>query len=277
MRVPLGLDLQFCPECGSRRVVKNGSRHGQQQYRCRGSDCGFQFVKRNRPKYCRFPGEVMAKSIELHVKGLSYPEVAYRVKQEYAITDADISRATVFRWMERFVPVAVDVAVGLSARTSGIWSVEWMPLPNVQAGWLGGDGSGQSLRGGRPGQGGLGCFNVERGGPQGSGSHLVGRLPIHCQDRRRCRAGPVILCLRVHRGTQRRSFLLTPMCLLTRLPGGRLPCSEPWGISTTLCINCRIGRPFGILPPSSGSLMHVRSPITSSPARMTWVAVPPPS
>ena len=134
MRVPLGLDLQFCPECGSRRVVKNGSRHGQQQYRCRGSDCGFQFVKRNRPKYCRFPGEVMAKSIELHVKGLSYPEVAYRVKQEYAITDADISRATVFRWMERFVPVAVDVAVGLSARTSGIWSVEWVPLPNVQAG-----------------------------------------------------------------------------------------------------------------------------------------------
>ena len=125
--------MEFCPECGSGWVVKNGRRGGRQHYRCKRTDCGFQFVERDRPISSRFPGRVIGRSLELYARGLSYQQAASQVQKEFSITETDINRATVQRWAKRFLPAAVAAVDGLSASTTGIWCVEWTPLPRIQA------------------------------------------------------------------------------------------------------------------------------------------------
>ena len=118
-----------CPWCGRGRIVKNGSRRGQQQYRCNAKECSAQFAHRDLPFYGRFDAQVIARSIELELAGLSYREIASRVQQECSISDTNISRSTILRWAERNVSAAVEATLALTATTSGIWSVEWAHLP----------------------------------------------------------------------------------------------------------------------------------------------------
>ena len=122
-----------CPWCGRGRIVKNGSRRGQQQYRCNAKECSAQFAHRDLPFYGRFDAQVIARSIELELAGLSYREIASRVQQECSISDTNISRSTILRWAERNVSAAVEATLALTATTSGIWSVEWAHLPQSQA------------------------------------------------------------------------------------------------------------------------------------------------
>ena len=125
--------MEFCPECGSGWVVKNGRRGGRQHYRCKRTDCGFQFVERDRPISSRFPGQVIARSLELYTCGLSYQQAASQVQKEFSITETDINRATVQRWVARFLPTVVAAIDGLTTSTTGIWCVEWTPLPRIEA------------------------------------------------------------------------------------------------------------------------------------------------
>ena len=115
-----------CPCCGETHVVKNGIREGQQQFRCR--SCGAQFSDREEACGHRFSAQVIARSIELRLEGMSYRKTAADVQREFSISDTTISQANIHRWFEKYINIAVEETQKLSAKTVGPWRVSYVSL-----------------------------------------------------------------------------------------------------------------------------------------------------
>lgn len=55
-----------------------------------------------------FPAEIIARSIELHLEGMSYRAIAAEVERRRSTSGAKISTATVFNWIEKYVSIASE-------------------------------------------------------------------------------------------------------------------------------------------------------------------------
>ena len=99
-----------CIRCGSERTRKDGqTRLGGQRWRC--NDCHRRFTARSSSAFTNhdFPDDVIALAVRWYVRyRLSYADVV----EWFAERGLTVDRSTVYRWVQRFLPLC-----GAAART----------------------------------------------------------------------------------------------------------------------------------------------------------------
>ncbi len=92
-----------CIRCGSERTRKDGqTRRGGQRWRCH--ECHRRFTARSMSAFSNhaFPNEVIALAVHWYVRyRLSYADVVEWFAERGLVVD----RCTVYRWVQRFLPL----------------------------------------------------------------------------------------------------------------------------------------------------------------------------
>src|SRR6266487_4187928 len=95
--------LMPCPRCKSEVVTKDGTtQFGGQRFRC--ADCGCRFTRRSISAFSRraFPDDVIALAVRWYVRyRLSYAEVSEWLAERGVLVD----QSTIYRWVQRFLPL----------------------------------------------------------------------------------------------------------------------------------------------------------------------------
>jgi transposase-like protein len=87
----------ICPKCKSKNVKKAGVRKNlergdTQRFRCK--DCDFHFTPKTMEYRMRVSENKLNRAFELRHQGLSYSQIAKRVK--------GVSRQTIMRWLKKY-------------------------------------------------------------------------------------------------------------------------------------------------------------------------------
>jgi transposase-like protein len=97
-----------CPRCKSEVVTKDGTTElGGQRFRC--ARCGRRFTRRSISAFSRraFPDNVIALAVRWYVRyRLSYAEVSEWLAERGVLVD----QSTIYRWVQRFLPLFGQVA-----------------------------------------------------------------------------------------------------------------------------------------------------------------------
>jgi transposase-like protein len=111
-----------CPRCNSVIVTKDGTTHlGGQRFRC--SQCGRRFTRRSSSAFSgrAFPDDIIALAVRWYVRyRLSYAEVSEWLAQRGVLVD----QSTIFRWVQRFLPLFGEVARKYRAPVGPDWRVD---------------------------------------------------------------------------------------------------------------------------------------------------------
>ena len=111
-------DAIQCVKCGSIRVVKYGSNAGKQVFKCR--DCGRKFRHVLTPK-TRYSPETITLTLDLYFSGLSLRKIARTLNDHF---DMNLGNATVYRWIQTYVPQISEYANSLSPQLSDTWHAD---------------------------------------------------------------------------------------------------------------------------------------------------------
>jgi transposase-like protein len=92
-----------CPRCNSEVLTKGGTTQlGGQRFRCK--HCGRRFTRRSSSAFSRraFSDDIIALAVRWYVRyRLSYPEVSEWLAERGILVD----QSTVYRWVQRFLPL----------------------------------------------------------------------------------------------------------------------------------------------------------------------------
>ena len=105
-----------CKYCGSKNVVKNGTKGEYQYYLCR--DCGHTFAGNNALPGMRFPPDRIATAIRLFYQGLSIDKIRRELDSQYHVYPSD---STVYEWVVRYTKEAVKEAKYSNIKVGGVW------------------------------------------------------------------------------------------------------------------------------------------------------------
>ena len=119
-RVPVQVPYRelTCRFCGSKNLIKYGTYHGSQRVMCK--DCGRKSGTNNALPYMQTPTDQVGAALGMYFEGQSLNSIGRIMPQVFNAYPAD---STVYRWLERFVPSALD-----EAKASG--------KPNVGEEWI---------------------------------------------------------------------------------------------------------------------------------------------
>jgi transposase-like protein len=111
-----------CIRCGSAAIRRDGcTRLGGQRWRC--TECRRRFTARSSSAFSRhgFADEVIALSIRWYVRyRLSYADVAEWLAERGIMVD----RSTIYRWVQRFLPLFIEAARDYTRPVGGKWRVD---------------------------------------------------------------------------------------------------------------------------------------------------------
>jgi IS6 family transposase len=111
-----------CLRCGSEATRRDGcTRLGGQRWRC--GTCRRRFTARSRSAFSGhgFPDEVIALAVRWYVRyRLSYADVVEWLAERAIAVD----RSTVYRWVQRFLPLFQDAARAYRAALGAQWRVD---------------------------------------------------------------------------------------------------------------------------------------------------------
>ncbi len=111
-----------CIRCGNERTRKDGeTRLGGQRWRC--NDCGRRFTARSTSAFSRhgFPDDVIALAISWYVRyRLSYTDVV----EWFAERGLIVHRSTIYRWVQRFLPLFGEAARAHRRSVGKKWRVD---------------------------------------------------------------------------------------------------------------------------------------------------------
>ena len=97
-----------CPRCQSDAVTKDGTTPlGGQRFRCR--SCGRRFTRRSGSAFSgrAFADDIIALAVRWYVRyGLSYTEVSEWLAERGILVD----QSTIYRWVQRFLPLFGEAA-----------------------------------------------------------------------------------------------------------------------------------------------------------------------
>src|ERR1700704_392030 len=111
-----------CPRCRSVIVTKDGNTQlGGQRFRC--SQCGRRFTRRSDSAFsCRaFPDDIIVLAVRWYIRyRLSYAEVSEWLAERGVLVD----QSTIYRWVQRFLPLFGEVARKYRDPVSPDWRVD---------------------------------------------------------------------------------------------------------------------------------------------------------
>ncbi len=111
-----------CVRCGSEAKRRDGkTRMGGQRWRC--NECCRRFTTRSTSAFSRhsFPDHLIALAVRWYVRyRLSYADVV----EWLAERGFSVDRTTVYRWVQRFLPLFGDAARAHRHRVGGKWRVD---------------------------------------------------------------------------------------------------------------------------------------------------------
>src|SRR5215468_3682024 len=111
-----------CPRCSSLIVTKDGiTQLGGQRFRC--GQCGRRFTRRSSPAFSRhaFPDDIIALAIRWYVGyRLSYTEVSEWLAERGVLVD----QSTIYRWVQRYLPLFGEAARKFRASVGQDWRVD---------------------------------------------------------------------------------------------------------------------------------------------------------
>ena len=112
-------DAIQCDKCGSIKVIKFGSRRGKQGFKC--NDCGRRFEEKALIRGSRYTPEVVSLTLDLYFSGTSLRKTARILNDHF---DMNLGNATVFRWIQKFVPMVSKYAQTLTPQLSETWQAD---------------------------------------------------------------------------------------------------------------------------------------------------------
>jgi transposase, IS6 family len=111
-----------CPRCHSAAVTKDGSTPlGGQRFRC--SNCQRRFTRRSSSAFSgrAFADDIIALAVRWYVRyRLSYAEVSEWLAERGVLVD----QSTIYRWVQRFLPLFGDAARQYRRPVSPDWRVD---------------------------------------------------------------------------------------------------------------------------------------------------------
>ena len=107
-----------CVKCGSIRVIKFGVRKDKQTFRC--NDCQARFTP-SLIKKARYSPETITLTLDLYFSGMSYNKIARALNDNF---DMNLGSASVYRWVNRFVPQISDYVNSLAPQLSDTWHAD---------------------------------------------------------------------------------------------------------------------------------------------------------
>ena len=97
------------PRCPApHKVVRNGRRGGDQQYRCRG--CDRQFAAEGQAQYKQFTTKQIAAAVDKYYSGMSYKQVAEHMADFHDVPEP--SKRSVHAWVKGYTKLARDFMDG---------------------------------------------------------------------------------------------------------------------------------------------------------------------
>ncbi len=122
LEMPDEINHMKCPYCGSFHIVKDGVRKNKngkrQRYKCK--ECGKRFVL-DPIKGHKANGKLIALSMDLYFKGLSYRKIADTIYQFYGIK---IHHDTIRRWISKFMNKINEHVNKIEPNVSEIWHID---------------------------------------------------------------------------------------------------------------------------------------------------------
>jgi IS6 family transposase len=112
----------ICPRCSSQIVTKDGTTQlGGQRFRC--SRCGRRFTLRSSSAFSgrAVPDDIIALAVRWYVRyRLSYAEVSEWLAERGVLVD----QSTIYRWVQRFLPLFNEVARKYRRPVGHDWRVD---------------------------------------------------------------------------------------------------------------------------------------------------------
>ncbi len=105
-----------CKYCGSKNVVKNGTKAGYQYYLCRA--CGHAFSGNDALPGMRFPPDRIASALRLFYEGLSLDKIRRELDSLYHVYPSD---STVYEWVVRYTKAAIKEAKYTNIKVGSVW------------------------------------------------------------------------------------------------------------------------------------------------------------
>src|SRR6266705_286992 len=107
-----------CPRCSSPIVTKDGTTElGGQRFRC--SRCGRRFTRRSTSAFSGrgFADDIIVLAVRWYVRyRLSYAEVSEWLAERGILVD----QSTIYRWVQRFLPLFGQAAENTASRLGSI-------------------------------------------------------------------------------------------------------------------------------------------------------------
>ena len=105
-----------CKHCGSKNVVKYGTKGDTQYYLCR--DCKRTFAGTDALPGMKYPPDQIATAVSLFYSGLSIDAIRRELDSIYHVYPSD---STVYDWVVRYTKVAVNDAKFSNIKVGSIW------------------------------------------------------------------------------------------------------------------------------------------------------------
>ncbi len=109
-------DAIQCVKCGSIRVIKFGSSHGKQAYKC--NDCLHRFRESQILKRARYTPELVSLTLDLYFSGTSLRKIARIVNSQ---NDTNLGASSIYRWIQKYIPKISEYANSLNPELSDTW------------------------------------------------------------------------------------------------------------------------------------------------------------
>jgi putative transposase len=112
-------DAAQCGKCGSIRVIRFGSSHGKQAFKC--NDCGHRFREQALIRGARYSPETVSLTLDLYFSGMSLRKIARTVNSQFG---TEMGATSIYRWIETFVPKISEYVNSLTPQLSETWQAD---------------------------------------------------------------------------------------------------------------------------------------------------------
>ncbi|MDG6983554.1 MAG: IS1/IS6 family transposase [Nitrososphaerota archaeon] len=111
-------DAVQCDKCGSIRVIRYGKTPTKQTYWCK--DCSHKFTP-SLLKKSRYSPETVSLTLDLYFSGMSLRKISRTLSDHLGTR---MSAATIYRWIQKFVPKISEYANTLTPQLSETWHAD---------------------------------------------------------------------------------------------------------------------------------------------------------